>query len=165
VELAAGKRSNQPGRLKTATPAALTGCLLLKTPVLPYLALLLVPPELTMAVAFMMEQVGFDRLTEQDISIYAGPLSEPGGPHALIETADRIVPANLHRLIARYPTMSKPTLVVWCRHDSVVPLTSGQRLAATLPRARLAVLDTCDHLPSEQAPAALSRELRRFIGR
>jgi putative ABC transport system permease protein len=28
VELAAGKRSNQPGRLKTATPAALTGCLL-----------------------------------------------------------------------------------------------------------------------------------------
>jgi integrase len=27
VELAAGKRSNQPGRLKTATPAALTGCL------------------------------------------------------------------------------------------------------------------------------------------
>jgi hypothetical protein len=24
----AGKRSNQPGRLKTATPAALTGCLL-----------------------------------------------------------------------------------------------------------------------------------------
>lgn len=140
------------------------GVRFLRKPVLPYVALL-VAPELTTAVSFMMEQVGFDRLTDRDISIYAGPLSEPGGAHALIETASRIVPANLNGLIARYPTMTKPTLVLWCGQDSVVPLRTGQRLAATLPRARLAVLDGCDHVLSEQVPEAVSAEIRRFVER
>ncbi len=141
------------------------GVRFLRRPVLPYLALLMAPSELTTSIAFMMEQVGFDRLTERDISIYAGPLSEPGGPHALIETANQIVPAEFPHMIARYPTMTKPTLVIWCREDSVVPLSTGERLARTLPRARLAVLDGCDHMPAEQAPEALGAEISRFLGR
>jgi pimeloyl-ACP methyl ester carboxylesterase len=140
------------------------GVRFLRKPLLPYVALLLAP-EVTTTVSFMMEQVGFERLTDQDISIYAGPLSEPGGPYALIETASRIVPANLPRLMARYPAMVKPTLVVWCREDSVVPLASGERLAATLPRARLVVLEGCDHVPSEQVPGPLGTALRRFLDR
>lgn len=141
------------------------GVAFLRRPVLPYVALHLVPSELTATIAFMMEQFGFDRLTDRDITMYANPLSDPGGPHALIETASRIVPSNLHRLIARYPTITKPALVVWCREDQVVPLSSGIRLARELPRARLAVLDGCDHLPTEQAPAALSAEIARFLAR
>lgn len=139
------------------------GVRFLRKPILPYVTLLLVPPELTTTVAFMMEQFGFDRLTDRDISIYAGPLSEPGGPHALIETANRIVPANQHLLIARYPAIRKPTLVVWCRQDSVVPLATGRRLAAVLPRARLSILESCDHVPSEQVPEKLSAEIARFL--
>lgn len=141
------------------------GVSFLRQPVLPYVALMLVPSELTMTIAFMMEQVGFDRISNRDISMYADPLSDPGGPHALIETANQIVPPDFPALIARYPTMTKPTLIVWCRQDRVVPIASGRRLASLLPRARLAVLEGCDHMPTEQAPAALSAQILGFLGR
>jgi pimeloyl-ACP methyl ester carboxylesterase len=142
-----------------------TGVGFLRKPILPYLTLLLVPPELTATLAFMMETVGINRLTERDISIYAGPLSDPGGPHALIETARQIVPADLPQIMARYPTLTKPTLALWCRQDEVVPLSTGVKLARTLPNARLAVVEGCNHLPAEQAPVAVTNEIRRFLAR
>ncbi len=137
----------------------------LRKPVLPYLALLLVPPELTATLALMMESVGMNRFSERDVSIYAGPLSDPGGPHALIETALQIVPDDLPHIMARYPTITKPTLAVWCRQDEVVPLSTGERLVRTLPKARLAVVEGCNHMPAEQAPVAVANEIRRFLAR
>jgi pimeloyl-ACP methyl ester carboxylesterase len=142
-----------------------TGVSFLRKPVLPYLALLLVPPELTASLALMMEKFGFDRVTDKDISIYADPLSAPGGPHALIETALQIIPDDLPHLIARYPTLTKPTLALWCRDDQVVPLSTGQKLQRTIPGARLAVVEGCDHMPAEQAPGAVVAEIRRFLAR
>ncbi len=139
------------------------GVRFLNRPLLPYVALLAVPSELIAAVALWGERVGFDQLSERDISIYAEPLAAPGGPHALISTARQIVPPDLDRIIARYPTVAKPTLVLWCREDQVVPLSTGERLARTIPRARLAVIEDCDHMPAEQAPAAVALELRRFL--
>lgn len=137
----------------------------LRQPVLPYLALLLVPPELTASVALMMEKFGVQGFSDRDVSIYADPLSEPGGAHALIETAVQIVPPDLDRIIASYPTISKPTLALWCREDRVVPLSTGQRLARTIPGARLAVLEGCDHMPAEQVPLAVVLEIRKLLGR
>ena len=137
----------------------------LRKPLLPYLALMLVPAEVTATVALMMESVGFERYTSRDISIYADPLSAPGGPHALVETALQIIPADIDAVIARYPTITKPVLALWCRHDRVVPLSTGLRLQRAIPGARLAVMEGCDHMPAEQAPAAVVAEIRRFVGR
>ncbi len=135
----------------------------LRMPVLPYLTLSVVPPELPTTLAFMMEKVGFDRLTTKDIQIYADPLLAPGGPHGLIATARNIVPRNIQALVAGYRRIAKPTLVIWCRDDQVVPLSSGTRLAREIPKARLAVLDGCDHVPPEQAPRAVVSHLSRFL--
>ena len=142
-----------------------SGVRFLNKPLIPYLTLLAVPSELIASIALMTEKFGFERFSDRDISIYADPLSSPGGPHALISTARQIVPPDLDRIIARYQTITKPTLALWCREDQVVPLATGERLARTIPRARLAVLEGCDHMPAEQAPAAVVAEVRRFIGR
>ena len=141
------------------------GVRFLRKPVLPYLALHVMPPELTATIALMMEAVGFERLSDKDISIYADPLSEPGGPHALIETALQIVPPDLDRLVAQYPMIGKPTLALWCRDDRIVPAASGERLARTIPGARLALIEGCDHMPADQAPDAVVAEIRRFVGK
>lgn len=149
-----------------AFPQPLSGGVsFLRKPVLPYIALHVVPPELTATLALMMETVGFDRMTDRDISIYADPLSDPGGPHALIETALQIIPPDHDRVIARYPLIAKPTLALTCRDDRVVPLSTGERLARTIPGARLAVIEGCDHMPAEQAPVAVATEIRRFLAR
>jgi pimeloyl-ACP methyl ester carboxylesterase len=56
-------------------------------------------------------------------------------------------------------------LVVWCRKDPIVPLRAGRQLAAALPRARLAILEGCHHLPQHERPQALLRTLRPFLSR
>jgi pimeloyl-ACP methyl ester carboxylesterase len=141
------------------------GVRFLNKPLIPYLALLMVPSEVIATITLMTEKFGFDRYSNQDISIYADPLTDPGGPHALIATARHIVPPDLHRIIARYGTIAKPTLVLWCREDQVVPVSTGERLARAIPNARLAVMEGCDHMPAEQAPQAVVREIRRFLDR
>lgn len=132
------------------------GVAFLRKPLLPYLALMLMPAELPTAFGLYSERADMSHVGEADVRIYAEPLRESGGRHALIETARQLRPANAAQIIARYPSIRQPTLVVTCRGDQIVPLSTAQRLARMLPRARLEVLEGCDHIPSEQRPEAIT---------
>lgn len=138
---------------------------LLRAPVLPYVMLNIVPPEVPTILSFAMEKMGLARVHQRDIDIYADPLHQPGGPHALIQTARQIVPPDFSHMITRYATITKPTLVMTCREDQVVPATSALRLSRAIPRSRLVVLEGCDHILPEQAPQAVIAEMKRFLGR
>jgi pimeloyl-ACP methyl ester carboxylesterase len=84
--------------------------------------------------------------------------------HAFLVTARSIVAETGDEISARYRTISQPTLVIWCRKDQVVPLRAGKRLRRTLPNARIAVLESCHHLPQDERPAALVELIRGFAG-
>jgi len=45
----------------------------------------------------------------------------------------------------KLPGIKTPTLLIWGKHDKIVPLSSGERMAQLLPNARLEVLDKCGH--------------------
>ncbi len=81
---------------------------------------------------------------------YAEPLRSAPHRSALIKTALAIVPLDLDTLTARYPEIDVPTLLLWGRHDRVVPLSVGEKLLTALPNARLQVLEDCGHLPPEE---------------
>ncbi|MEO1719368.1 MAG: alpha/beta hydrolase [Pseudomonadota bacterium] len=137
----------------------------LQQPVLPYVALTVVPPHITVSMALFAEAFGMPHITEQDIEIYAQPYLDAAARHALIETARQIVPRNAADLIKAYPSVRQQTLVVWCRSDQVVPLITGQRLARMLPNARLEVLEGCDHATPEQKPDDIARLISRHVRR
>lgn len=134
---------------------------LLQKPVLPYVVLTVVPPEVQAAIALFTEAIGMDHITSKDVKFYAAPLREAGGRHALIETARLLLPANSQAIIARYPTLKVRTTVVACRDDQTIPLSTATRLARVLPRARLEILDGCDHIPPEQTPDRVVDVIRR----
>lgn len=102
-------------------------------------------------------------VTDELVEGYAGPLDRPGASQALLETARRIEPTDLPAITARYPTLSTPTLLLWGRHDRVVPPWVGRRLARTLPDARLRLLDRCGHLPQDEQPNASLAVLASFL--
>jgi pimeloyl-ACP methyl ester carboxylesterase len=103
------------------------------------------------------------RIMSADIEAYARPLASAGGRAALIATA-RTLDAELYEnLIARYRTLAVPTLLIWCRGDRIVPLATGQKLQRNLPRARLEVLEACNHLPPEERPADVLARLLAFL--
>ena len=107
----------------------------------------------------------FDKegVTDEQIEGYAAPLRGRAARHALVQTARQILPPDLDDLSARYGTIAQPMLLLWGRHDHVIPLAVGERLAHDLPRARLVVLERCGHNPPEELPAESLHAVRAFL--
>ena len=102
-------------------------------------------------------------ITQQQVEGYANPLRGPDATRVLIETALQIVPPDLAAYAARYRTLDVPALLLWGSHDRVVPLDVGRRLVRELPRAHLAILARCGHLPAEERPEESLRLLEIFL--
>jgi pimeloyl-ACP methyl ester carboxylesterase len=138
---------------------------LLRLPGLSYIAMTITPPELTARVLLHAVSAPGRVVPERDIRGYAAPFYDLGSRHAFIATAQAIFDDNTRTMGARYAAIRQPALLVWCRRDKIVPLATGRRLARRLPKARLAVLGGCNHLPQDEVPGALLATLRPFIDR
>ncbi|MEQ1696843.1 MAG: alpha/beta hydrolase [Hyphomicrobiaceae bacterium] len=141
---------------------------LMQQDVLPYALLTAIPADIMTRIALGASSV--QRLsrpyTEADTRAYAEPFYDAAARHAYIQTARQIAPALSPRDLAHaYSRVHQRTLLVWCTNDEVVPLATGRALASLLPRARLEQLAGCNHAPTDEAPAALSRSLVRFLSR
>lgn len=102
-------------------------------------------------------------ISREQVEGYAPPLESPAAHRALIRTALRIVPDDLDALSRRYGELDVPALLLWGRQDRVVPLVVGRRLAATLPRGELVVLERCGHLPAEERPVESLAAVTEFL--
>jgi pimeloyl-ACP methyl ester carboxylesterase len=67
---------------------------------------------------------------------------------------------TLPHLLAGVPTQ---TLIVWGRHDAVVPLDSGELYRRALKRSRLEIIDGCGHMPEMERPADFAALVRDFL--
>jgi pimeloyl-ACP methyl ester carboxylesterase len=66
------------------------------------------------------------------------------------------LPAHLHRI-------ATPTLILWGRHDKLIPLAHGEYLAKHLPNAKLEVLDKSAHMLPFEQPVEFAEHVRRFV--
>lgn len=135
----------------------------MRMPVLPYAALMLVPPELTTWLS--LDKVQASRLSLAELRAYAAPFYEAAARHALIMTARRIEPHHVEQLTSRYPSVRQPTLIIWCDGDETVPLETGVKLAGALPQGRLKVLNGCGHVPQDEQPDAVLELMGSFLNR
>lgn len=62
-----------------------------------------------------------------------------------------------------FAALDMPALVIWGRHDSVVPLRTGEELSRKLPRAAWVVIEHAGHLPMEEQPDAFAAALWKFL--
>jgi pimeloyl-ACP methyl ester carboxylesterase len=104
-----------------------------------------------------------DAVDGAQVRAYAAPLKTRSGLRATLEAARTIVPDDLDDLVARYPAVDVPTLLLWGDSDPVVPLGVGRRLERELPRARLEVLEACGHIPHEERVDASLAVLGSFL--
>jgi pimeloyl-ACP methyl ester carboxylesterase len=128
---------------------------LLRAPGLPFAAITVTPPELMARLLLRYVSAPGRDIPEADIRGYAAPFYDQGGRHAFIATAQAILDANGSRMGARYRDIRQPTLLVWCRRDRIVPLSTG-RNQRRLPNARLEILKSCNHLPQDEVPQSSS---------
>lgn len=56
-----------------------------------------------------------------------------------------------------------PVLFIWCREDTITPLSWGEDFARALPKGRLTILNRCGHLPNIEAPAQFNAAVTSFM--
>jgi pimeloyl-ACP methyl ester carboxylesterase len=113
----------------------------------------------------VLRSVVFDRdaVTEAQVAAYAEPFYSKAHRTALIKTAVGIVPPDLKKFTSRIPEIDVPTLLLWGKHDWVVPLDVAERLLAALPRAQLEVMEDCGHVPPEEFPKESLKIVLKFL--
>jgi pimeloyl-ACP methyl ester carboxylesterase len=113
----------------------------------------------------VLESIVYDPsiVTSEMVDGYATPLSSWPAKRAAAVCAAQLIPDDADALAARFPEIDVPALLLWGRHDRVVPLSIGQRLSKALPRAHLVVLERCGHAPSEEMPEETLRVVEEFL--
>lgn len=137
----------------------------LRTPYVGPASTKIFPPVLQSTAALVLAYKDSSKITQEAIDAYAAPMYEAGNQHALVRTAEKILPEYINILTHEYRTITQPVLLIWCRGDRIVPLAIGQRLARELPDARLEIVETCGHVPQEEEPAVTADLMRQFLAR
>jgi pimeloyl-ACP methyl ester carboxylesterase len=136
---------------------------LLKIPVLNELLLVFLPSHFS--TKMVLKKLFFDakKITPEIIENYSGFLDSPGSYHALISTAEQIIPRNINWLTSKYKDIKIPVLLVWGQNDKTIPLSIGQRLEKDLPNAKLVIIPECGHMVPEEKPEELSKLISDFL--
>ena len=58
--------------------------------------------------------------------------------------------------------IAAPTLLVWGKHDPVIPLRIGRRIERRIPDSQLVVIDS-GHVPHTTEPRRVAKALERFV--
>ena len=61
-------------------------------------------------------------------------------------------PDQRHGLVEVLPTLDMPSLVLWCRDDQVLDVSSVKAFEAGLPNEHVVILDDCGHMPVMERP-------------
>jgi pimeloyl-ACP methyl ester carboxylesterase len=66
-------------------------------------------------------------------------------------------------ILQQLPSIRNPTLIIWGRQDTTIPLSHGELAARSLPNARLEVIDQCGHIPIFEQPEIFNRLVLEFL--
>ena len=122
---------------------------ILRTPILNWIGQTLIPKALQVRSILRLVYYSSRNVPEEAVKAYTAPLLERGGYHALIYTAKQLIIPDIQNVIDAYRALHVPTLIIWGRHDRLVPLSVGERLRR-VPDAQLVILECCGHAPHQE---------------
>ena len=136
---------------------------LLRTPIIGWLMVHLAPARM-LANTVLKEAYYDDQLiTAADIEAYAKPLEMENGKYALLTAAQQAIPTDFEGWIAKYPTISVPTLILWGEFDTVIPVEIGEMLDAAIPCSKLTIIPNTGHIPQEETPIPTIELIKDFL--
>ncbi|AFY60047.1 alpha/beta fold hydrolase [Synechococcus sp. PCC 6312] len=66
-------------------------------------------------------------------------------------------------ILKRLQTVTAPTLIIWGRQDTMVPVSHGQKAAKLIPNARLEIFDECGHWSPIEHPQKFNQLVLEFL--
>jgi pimeloyl-ACP methyl ester carboxylesterase len=89
-------------------------------------------------------------VTPEMVEVYYRPFLIDGAVEAMLAMSRGSLQAG-----TRTPplsTLAPPAMIVWGRHDRIIPVAAAERFAQQLPRARKVIFEASGHLPHEEEP-------------
>ena len=93
----------------------------------------------------------FFKLDASDYALIANPL--------LKETFKNLIKENL---APELPLIKIPALAIWGNKDAETPIEEGQKIAALIPNAKLAIIKDVGHFPFLEKPEEFIKLIREF---
>jgi pimeloyl-ACP methyl ester carboxylesterase len=125
------------------------------------------PALLTRVVAQVYSTLVFHRVAEVDadcIRDFAAHYATPADVARLFDLGHTIVrELSSGRLMRDAAGLRVPTLLVWGKHDRLIPVSHGVALQRQLPATQLYLIDDCGHCPQLERPGELSAAVERFL--
>jgi pimeloyl-ACP methyl ester carboxylesterase len=136
----------------------------LDIPLLGEAVLHIIPPETVVRFVLEASYYDDDLIGDREVAAYARGLKSPGGRKALTTTAGCLADLNASGFTFDFRAVKMPALLVWGRHDTVVPTGYAFALRDALPGpVSFHRLPECGHIPPTEKPHATLRLISEFL--
>jgi pimeloyl-ACP methyl ester carboxylesterase len=105
------------------------------------------------------------KITADMIEAGAANFADRESIRAILATAPHVIPPDMEPALDAIYTARIPVLLLWGRQDLVVPLKLGKRLNVHLRHSHLHVIESCGHIPHEEAPERAVPAIVEFVAR
>ena len=101
-----------------------------------------------------------ERLTGEQVDRYWELLRFPGNRQAAV---DRAKTAREPEKWSEIGSLKMPVLLLWGEQDKVIPLSHARAFEAAIPGSKLIVYSDAGHLPMEETPEQVARDIDAWI--
>jgi len=112
-----------------------------------------------------VQTAAFRPLDESVLDVIISPWTSEQGKAAFYRQMAQADSRYTDEVQPLYPKMTTPTLILWGREDSWIPLERGEELHKMIPGSVFRVIDDAGHLVIEERPDALIEEISDFAQR
>jgi len=94
---------------------------------------------------------------------FSAPLAVKGSKRALLSTLRNFMLEDQLPHFKRVDHLGFPKMILWGKHDAVLPLDYGKRLHGLMPSAQFEILEDCGHVPHYENPEAFNAIMLQFV--
>ena len=103
------------------------------------------------------------RLIEQFQERYLVQMQFKGFRRAILSTVRNNMLDSFIDIYRKVGLLNKPTLLIWGRHDTTVPVKHSDDIRAAIPNSEFHVIEDCSHIPHYEKPEETNALLLEFL--
>jgi len=145
-------KQNLPSMLRT-----------LNKPIIGYLGIHLLSNDWMAKEAYRFAFYNNDLIPKESTAYASSILALPLEKYVYLETVEQLVPEDIDKIERRYREIELPTLILWGEEDVSIGVHNAYKLHRDLRNSRLVILPKVGHIPNEEAPQKVVREILKFM--
>ncbi|MFO0995982.1 MAG: alpha/beta hydrolase [Alphaproteobacteria bacterium] len=105
----------------------------------------------------------YTAMDDETFEGYFAPWRDKTGQAAYFRFIGQFDESYLDRIEAAVPRLTTPTLILWGKEDTWIPLDHGERIVRLIPGSTLHVIPGAGHFIMDDAPEAVAEEIATFL--